>query len=63
MIYKEWFEFSDSDGDGRITGNDAIKFFTMSNLPRPELKQIWAIADSKRQGYLGFKEFIVAMQV
>ncbi|CAH2053234.1 unnamed protein product, partial [Thlaspi arvense] len=63
MIYKEWFEFADSDGDGRITGNDAIKFFSMSNLPRPELKQVWAIADAKRQGYLGFKEFIVAMQL
>jgi len=24
---------------------------------------VWAIADSKRQGYLGFKEFITAMQV
>ncbi|CAN8268959.1 unnamed protein product [Cochlearia groenlandica] len=62
-IYKEWFRFSDSDGDGRITGNDAIKFFSMSNLSRQELKQVWAIADSKRQGYLGFKEFIVAMQL
>ncbi|PNX74858.1 eh domain-containing protein 1-like, partial [Trifolium pratense] len=24
---------------------------------------VWAIADSKRQGYLGFQEFIIAMQV
>lgn len=29
-----------ADGDGRITGNDAITFFSMSNLPRPELKQV-----------------------
>ncbi|CAH8328824.1 unnamed protein product [Eruca vesicaria subsp. sativa] len=64
IIYKDWFEFADSaDCDGRITGNDAIKFFTMSNLPRLELKQVWAIADAKRQGYLGFNEFIVAMQL
>lgn len=28
------------DGDGRLTGNDAIKFFSMSNLPRPDLKQV-----------------------
>ncbi|KAF5949446.1 hypothetical protein HYC85_011439 [Camellia sinensis] len=62
-IYEEWFNYSDSDGDGRITGNDAIKFFGMSNLPRPDLKQVWAIADSKRQGFLGLKEFIAAMQV
>ncbi|KAF5478968.1 hypothetical protein F2P56_005486, partial [Juglans regia] len=51
------------DGDGRITGNDATKFFAMSNLSRQDLKQVWAIADSKRQGYLGLKEFIAAMQL
>ncbi|KAI4390085.1 hypothetical protein MLD38_002233 [Melastoma candidum] len=62
-VFQDWFTFADSDGDGRITGNDAIKFFAMSNLPREDLKQIWAIADSKRQGFLGFGEFITAMQL
>ncbi|WOK94266.1 EH domain-containing protein 1 [Canna indica] len=51
------------DGDGRITGNDAIAFFAMSNLSRNDLKQVWAIADSRRQGYLGFREFVTAMQL
>ncbi|KAI8552907.1 hypothetical protein RHMOL_Rhmol06G0304900 [Rhododendron molle] len=63
MIYQEWFGYADSDGDGRITGTDALKFFAMSNLPREDLKQVWAMADSKRQGFLGFKEFISAMQL
>ncbi|KAG9159983.1 hypothetical protein Leryth_005719 [Lithospermum erythrorhizon] len=62
-IYQQWFAFADSDGDGRITGTDAISFFSMSNLSRPELKQVWAIADSKRLGFLGFKEFVTAMQI
>ncbi|XP_051198864.1 EH domain-containing protein 1 [Lolium perenne] len=62
-IYSEWFAFADSDGDGRITGPDAIKFFGMSRLPRADLKQVWAIADSKRLGYLGFGEFVTAMQL
>ncbi|XP_061342236.1 EH domain-containing protein 1 isoform X2 [Gastrolobium bilobum] len=62
-IYQEWFNYADSDGDGRITGSDATKFFAMSNLSRQDLKQVWAIADSKRQGFLGFTEFIIAMQV
>ncbi|PKU85353.1 EH domain-containing protein 1 [Dendrobium catenatum] len=62
-IYQEWFALADSDGDGRITGNDAIRFFGMSKLTRPELKQVWAISDSKRQGFLGFNEFIIAMQL
>ncbi|KAM4092333.1 hypothetical protein ACB094_06G030900 [Castanea mollissima] len=63
QIYQEWFNYADADTDGRITGNDATKFFAMSNLSRQDLKQVWAIADSKRQGYLGFKEFIAAMQL
>ncbi|CAH9145902.1 unnamed protein product [Cuscuta epithymum] len=62
-IYHEWFICADSDRDGRITGGDATKFFSMSNLSRQDLKQVWAIADSKRQGYLGFKEFVIAMQL
>lgn len=62
-IYQDWFSYADSDGDGRFTGNDATKFFSMSGLSRQDLKQVWAIADSKRQGYLGLTEFITAMQV
>ncbi|XP_019459132.1 PREDICTED: EH domain-containing protein 1-like isoform X2 [Lupinus angustifolius] len=62
-IYHEWFNYADSDSDGRITGSDATKFFSMSNLSRQDLKQVWAIADSKREGYLGFTEFIIAMQL
>uniref|UniRef100_A0A7C9DP58 Uncharacterized protein n=1 Tax=Opuntia streptacantha TaxID=393608 RepID=A0A7C9DP58_OPUST len=62
-IYQQWFSVADSDGDGRITGNDATKFFAMSNLSRSELKQVWALADTKRQGYLGLREFVAAMQL
>ncbi|CAA0815359.1 EH domain-containing protein 1 [Striga hermonthica] len=62
-IYQSWFSVADSDGDGRITGPDAIKFFSMSNLSRQDLKQVWAVADSRRQGFLGLKEFIAAMQL
>ncbi|KAA8527010.1 hypothetical protein F0562_008761 [Nyssa sinensis] len=35
----------------------------LSNLPRQDLKQVWAIADFKRQGFLGLKEFITAIQL
>ena len=62
-LYQEWFNYADADGDGRFTGNEATKFFEMSNLSRQELKQVWAIADSMREGYLGFKEFVLAMQL
>lgn len=62
-LYRQWFEHADGDGDGRITGNDAVNFFSLSQLSRQELKQVWAVADSKRQGFLGFKEFVMAMQI
>ncbi|KAM0832300.1 hypothetical protein ACQ4PT_064987 [Festuca glaucescens] len=62
-LYLRWFYLADDDGDGRLTGRDALKFFAMSNLSRDDLKQVWAIADSKRQGYLGFSEFMTAMQL
>eukprot|EP00249_Psilotum_nudum_P008143 c21071_g1_i1 orf=198-1829(+) len=62
-LYKQWFDFADSDDDGRITGADAVNFFSLSNLSRTELKQVWALADSKRQGFLGFQEFVTAMQI
>ncbi|XP_024010163.1 EH domain-containing protein 2 isoform X3 [Eutrema salsugineum] len=62
-IYKEWFNIADSDGDGRVSGNDATKFFAMSKLSRQELKQVWAVSDSKRQGFLGLAEFITAMKL
>lgn len=29
-----------SDGDGRFTGTEAVKFFAMSNLSRQDLKQV-----------------------
>ncbi|XP_024984383.1 EH domain-containing protein 1-like [Cynara cardunculus var. scolymus] len=62
-IYQQWFDYIDSDGDGRITGIEATEFLAMSKLAKSELKQVWTIADSKRQGFLGFKEFITAMQL
>lgn len=35
-----WPIFLFVDGDGRLTGNDAVKFFSLSALPRQELKQV-----------------------
>lgn len=111
FVYKSCLEWGDmiyastngrdyvTDADGRLTGADAVKFFSLSQLPRGELKQVyciwtlcdslrrvpgsfyflysglslfgskkllelqvWAVADVKRQGFLGFKEFVTAMQ-
>ena len=34
-----WFSLC-ADSDGRVTGSDAIKLFSMSNLSRQDLKQV-----------------------
>ncbi|KAL9243478.1 hypothetical protein vseg_017361 [Gypsophila vaccaria] len=62
-VYQQWFAVADSNGDGRVSGNDATKFFSLSNLSRSQLKQVWAFADTNREGYLGFKQFVAAMQL
>ena len=41
-----------SDHDNKLTGPDAVKFFERSQLPRPLLAKVWALADSARKGYL-----------
>lgn len=40
------------DHDNKLTGPDAVKFFERSQLPRPVLAKVWALADSARKGYL-----------
>ena len=47
----------DSDGDGRLTGADAVQFFERSGLPKAELARVWAFSDSARRGYLDQKGF------
>ena len=41
-----------ADHDNKLTGPDAVKFFERSQLPRPVLAKVWALADSARKGYL-----------
>eukprot|EP00798_Chlamydomonas_sp_ICE-L_P002170 gene2170-18115_t len=40
--YDTWFQFADSDADGRVTGKDAVQFFERSGLPRPLLAK-WQV--------------------
>eukprot|EP00850_Spirogloea_muscicola_P020383 SM000214S06777 [mRNA] locus=s214:134420:135538:+ [translate_table: standard] len=61
--FRAWFAFADSDGDGRVSGGDAVRFFSRSGLPREQLKQVWALADSGRHGFLGPAEFSAAMRI
>lgn len=53
------------DGDGRITGSDAVAFFgaEKSGLSRENLAKVWAFADLKRSGYLDFECFVKALEL
>lgn len=39
-VYSHFGMLDLADNDGRLTGNDAVKFFSLSQLPRAELKQV-----------------------
>eukprot|EP01023_Acetabularia_acetabulum_P005283 TRINITY_DN12158_c0_g1_i2.p1 TRINITY_DN12158_c0_g1~~TRINITY_DN12158_c0_g1_i2.p1 ORF type:complete len:593 (-),score=84.80 TRINITY_DN12158_c0_g1_i2:227-1900(-) len=58
-----WFDFVDTDRDGRVMGNDAVSFFQRSQLPRDVLAKVWSLADSQRKGYLNRGEFNKAMEL
>ncbi|XP_050215165.1 uncharacterized protein LOC126666204 isoform X3 [Mercurialis annua] len=55
--FEAYFRRADLDGDGRISGHEAISFFQGANLPQQILAQIWMHADQSRTGFLGRPEF------
>ncbi|CAN6712001.1 unnamed protein product [Malus baccata var. baccata] len=58
-----YFRRADLDGDGRISGAEAVPFFQGSNLPKPVLAQIWMHADQNKTGFLGRPEFYNALRL
>uniref|UniRef100_A0A7N0T036 Uncharacterized protein n=1 Tax=Kalanchoe fedtschenkoi TaxID=63787 RepID=A0A7N0T036_KALFE len=58
-----YFRRADLDGDGRISGAEAVSFFQGSNLPKHVLAQIWMHADQNRIGFLGRQEFYNALRL
>lgn len=60
--FATWFQAADTDGDGRLTGGDAVEFFKRSGLPRDQLAKVWAMADSSRRGFLDQASFAKAME-
>jgi epidermal growth factor receptor substrate 15 len=51
----------DKGNKGYITGEEAVPFFSQSNLPEDSLAQIWDLADTNSQGQLSREQFAVAM--
>ncbi|RKU42927.1 hypothetical protein DL546_003532 [Coniochaeta pulveracea] len=51
----------DKTNKGFITGEEAVPFFSQSNLPEDTLAQIWDLADFRSEGRLNKDQFAVAM--
>ncbi|CAN0927432.1 Uncharacterized calcium-binding protein C800.10c [Linum grandiflorum] len=61
--FDAYFRRADLDGDGKISGAEAVGFFQGSNLPKQVLAQIWMHADQSRSGFLGRPEFYNALKL
>lgn len=62
-LFDVYFRRADLDGDGRISGAEAVGFFQGSNLPKHVLAQVWTHADQARTGFLGRTEFYNALKL
>lgn len=51
----------DKNNTGFISGEQAVPFFSRSNLPEDTLAQVWDLADVNSSGQLSKDEFAVAM--
>ncbi|XP_038723907.1 actin cytoskeleton-regulatory complex protein PAN1-like isoform X2 [Tripterygium wilfordii] len=62
-LFDAYFRRADLDGDGKISGAEAVAFFQGSNLTKQVLAQVWKHADQKEAGFLGRHEFYNALKL
>ncbi|KAK8512642.1 hypothetical protein V6N12_075212 [Hibiscus sabdariffa] len=61
--FEAYFRKADLDGDGRISGAEAVAFFQGSGLSKQVLAQIWTYADQSHSGSLSKPEFFNALKL
>ncbi|KAK3900548.1 hypothetical protein C8A05DRAFT_35809 [Staphylotrichum tortipilum] len=59
--FDQLYDELDKSKRGFISGEEAVPFFSQSNLSEDALAQIWDLADIRQEGYLTRDEFSVAM--
>ncbi|KAK4184858.1 hypothetical protein QBC35DRAFT_517296 [Podospora australis] len=62
-VYYQLFDKLDRQGIGIITGEEAVPFFTRSELPPRTLGEIWHEVDEDNRGYLTKDAFTSAMHL
>ncbi|KAK5133384.1 hypothetical protein LTR08_007818 [Meristemomyces frigidus] len=60
-IFDQLFATVDTNGQGAITGDQALTYFRQSGLPDSTLASIWDLASINRKAELSKDEFAVAM--
>ena len=58
-----WFEHADTDGDGKVSGGEAVAFFSRAGLPQASLAALWQLVDNPPRGFLEKSQFDVAVQL
>ncbi|KAG5390676.1 hypothetical protein IGI04_032217 [Brassica rapa subsp. trilocularis] len=61
--FEAYFKRADLDGDGRISGAEAVGFFQESGLPKPVLFQILSLSDRSGSGFLGRQDFYNSLRL
>lgn len=61
--YQVYFHQLDTDRSGFIDADEAVYFFSHSQLSNSELGRIWEIADSRHVGKLDLHDFCIAMHL
>ncbi|XP_050230419.1 uncharacterized protein LOC126679435 [Mercurialis annua] len=62
-LFDAYFKRADLDGDGQISGAEAVAFFQGSGLPKQVLAQVWTYADQRKAGFLSRQEFYNALKL
>ncbi|KAG0231124.1 hypothetical protein BGW41_002318 [Actinomortierella wolfii] len=63
QAYGSLWKAADVDGNGFITGADAVPFFAKSGLSPEILGQIWVLADADNKGVLNQQGFSIALKL
>ncbi|XP_010498512.1 PREDICTED: epidermal growth factor receptor substrate 15-like 1 isoform X1 [Camelina sativa] len=61
--FEAYFRRADLDGDGRISGAEAVGFFQGSGLSKQVLAQIWSLSDRSRSGFLDRQNFYNSLRL